>query len=45
MIIWFEVKSVAEFPAKMVLKGNIVLSADVFPRQGVFGGLSDGDLN
>lgn len=38
-------KLAAEFPAKMVLKGNIVLSADVFPRQLGFGGFSDRDLN
>ncbi|MFZ2435020.1 MAG: hypothetical protein WAW47_01110, partial [Trichococcus flocculiformis] len=45
MIVWSGVKLVAEFPAKLVLKGNLVLSADVFPRQGGFGGLSDRDLN
>ena len=45
MIVWSGVKLVAEFPAKLVLKGNLVLSADVFPRQGGFGGLSDRYLN
>lgn len=30
---------VAKFPAKMVLAGNLVLSADIFPRQSGFGGL------
>ena len=31
---------VAEFPAKLVLTGYPLLSADVFPRQGSFGGFS-----
>lgn len=35
----------AWFPAKMGLAGNIMLSADIFPRQGGFGGFSDCDLN
>ena len=30
---------VAEFPAKMVLTGNLMLSTDVFPRQNGFDGL------
>ena len=46
---WFDCPSlgfgfVARFPAKMVLKGNLVLSADVFPRQGGFGGFSECDF-
>jgi hypothetical protein len=36
---------VAELPAKMVFTGNLVLSADVFPRQSGFGGFSDCYLN
>ena len=35
----------AGFPAKIGLAGNLTLSADVFPRQGGFGGFSDCDLN
>ena len=35
----------AEFPAKIDLAGNLALPADVFPRQGGFGGFSDCDLN
>mgnify|MGYP001767634727 FL=1 len=35
----------AGFPAKIGLTGNLALSADVFPRQGGFGGFSDCDLN
>ena len=37
-------KFVAEFPAKMVLKGNLMLSVDIFPRQGRIRGLSDNFL-
>jgi hypothetical protein len=36
---------VAGFPAKMAFAGNLVLSADDFPRQGGFGGFSGCYLN
>jgi hypothetical protein len=36
---------VAGFPAKMVLTGDLVLSADDFSRQGGFGGFSGCYLN
>ena len=36
---------VAEFPAKMLFAGKLVLSAAAFPRQGGFRGFSDCELN
>ncbi len=35
----------ARFPAKLGLAGNLVLPADVFPRQDGFEGFSNCDLN